>query len=155
MTSWWPPTLRAEVASLSRQVDDLAIERDDLTEQLARTTQSRDDLRAAMKAAYEPAQSERCRKIRYLHRHDAERHAIDVADRTGDEGAWNAYQCHFCPPHPGYRTQVWHAGHCRAGDAGAIRVQSGLATYRCGCVFSARTDEMLWRCGDHAEREAS
>lgn len=153
--SWWPPALHAEVESLSRQVDALASERDDLAEQLARTTQSRDDLRAAMRAAYEPAQSEQCRKIRYLHREDAERHAIDVADRTRDHGSWNAYQCRWCPPHPGYRTQFWHVGHCRDRDAGAIRVVDGAATYSCGCVFSVRLDEMVWRCDQHEEREAS
>src|SRR4051794_22983979 len=93
------PALIAERDDLAAQVDALAYERDELTEQLSRAEQSNRDLRAARRRliaeAFEPVQVGGCTKLRYLRPADAEQHAIQIAQRAWGE-CFNAYPCRVC-----------------------------------------------------------
>jgi hypothetical protein len=133
---------------LAEDVDSLAVERDDLTIALQVATETQEDLRRELLAAYEPIEVGTCRKIRHITRDTAEHHAMRVA-RKEPGAQFNAYECRVCPPYLVFGNRPYHAGHCRLGDAGSFHVLSGVAHYTCGCQCSARTGELLWQCATH------
>jgi hypothetical protein len=147
------PDLLAERDGLVREVAEL---RQKVADTEAAWQQSKRDLRASYREqtrrAYEPVQVGDCTKIRYLHREDAEQHAIQVARKTWNEPL-NAYQCRICPSYPGWNSAPWHVGGCRREDSGAMWVELGVLHHSCGCLFGLRGEEFVWVCDEHTDGE--
>lgn len=104
---------------LESQIDSLAHDRDQLQRQISHLkmglAQQRQEYRAQIRSAYEPAIDKRCQKVRYLHKEDADQHAIQLAVK--DEGeAFRSYSCRFCPEYRGFYVRPWHVATALSRD---------------------------------------
>lgn len=156
---WLGPdaVIRAELSDLTFQVDQLAFDRDDLTERVARAEQARTDLRRvnrelrdAVRAAYETVEVGTCTKVRYLRREDAHQHARLLAEKQLGE-PFHTYRCPRCPSYFVSATRPWHVAHCNDNCRDRVWVEGVMFHHGCGCVRHSRTAAVLFRCDLHAE----
>ncbi len=142
-------------ADLAADVDALAIERDDLAEQLRRAGQrmadSRRHWRAAVAQAYEPERDGVCVKVRYHREADALQHAIRIAVLSPGQ-TFHTYRCDRCPPYPGlgYDARPFHVGHTWPLAYGSLWVEGEFLNYACGCAFGLITRDPVTHCPTHS-----